>query len=763
LDYEERYMQPIENNRILVIDDNPAIHDDFRKILCASDEGAQLADAEAILFGMKAPAADRARFEVHTAHQGQEGLVMVQRALEANLPYAVAFVDIRMPPGWDGIETLTRIWECDPNLQAVICSAYSDYSWEDITSRLGHSDRLLILKKPFDNIEVIQLAHALTNKWLLTQKLLQKFEENQRLLATFFNNSSEAIMISDGNKRGIAVNPAFTRLTGYTLDDLVKNETVVDENLLANTMNKSAWDAMRQQEQWQGELSLKHKSNSAFPAWLHRNAVKSESGDVVNYLTLFSDITQLKDQQKQLEQLAKYDNLTGLPNRAMFYDRLKQATEAAQRRNSRYALAFIDADNFKYVNDTLGHAAGDQLLRLVAERLKSILRREDVLASTAHSLGGDASLYYPDTLCRFGGDEFALLLEDIANVESVEHIMQRIADAFKQGFKIDGHQLFTTASIGVAIFPDDGADVETLLRNSDTAMYKAKESGKNGHQFFTVSMNQEASDRLLLETRLRNALDAGQFHLAYQPQVDIRTNEVIGVEALIRCHDPELSAFSPLHWIQVAEQSGLINSIGQWVILEACRQVREWREKGIHTRVSVNISARQFQQKNIANMISEALAQYHLAPGLLELELTESAVMHDPEYATKVLTELKTAGVSIAIDDFGTGYSSLAYLKRFPVDKLKIDRTFVRDVVEDSDDAAIVTAVISLAHSLGIRVIAEGVETAEQLEFLRIKRCDEAQGYYFSRPVTAAMLEDYLAQHDTTPAVNLHAVRSIGR
>jgi EAL domain-containing protein (putative c-di-GMP-specific phosphodiesterase class I) len=304
----------------------------------------------------------------------------------------------------------------------------------------------------------------------------------------------------------------------------------------------------------------------------------------------------------------------------------------------------------------------------------------------------------------------------------------------------------------VAIFPDDGDNVETLLRNSDTAMYKAKEYGKNGYQFFTACMNQEASERLFLETRIRYGLKHDQFHLVYQPQIDIASGKLIGMEALIRNRDPDLAFFSPSQIINVAELSGLINDIGQWVIHEACRQMQEWRDKGYKTPVSINISARQFLQQDLAAIVAQELLDMQLHPEMLELELTESAVMQDPTKATQILNELKATGVSIAIDDFGTGYSSLAYLKRFPVDKLKIDQTFVRDIATDPDDAAIVTAVINLAHSLDIRVIAEGVESLEQLHFLRTKGCDEAQGYYFSRPISAADMERYLERAETIVA-----------
>ena len=735
-------MQPLSNNRILVIDDNPAIHEDFRKILSSKDGVSGLADAEAILFDEVAPVSERVSFEIESAFQGQEGLTMVQRALRQARPYALVFVDIRMPPGWDGIETLAKIWEHDPQLQAVICSAYSDYSWEDITARLGQSDKLLILKKPFDNIEVTQLAHALTKKWLMAHELKLKLEENQRLMSTFFENTSEAIVISNADRKAIAVNPAFTRLTGYTLADVLEGgQDILRSELLAHHLSEQVWEDITQTGYWQGEVWFPHKSRENFPAWLHLNEVRNDKGKVVNYLTLFSDITRLKDQQKQLEYLASYDSLTGLPNRTLFYDRLQHAIERAKRVNKRSAIAFIDVDNFKYVNDTLGHPAGDQLLRLIAERLRASVRAEDTLCRFG---GNEVALpLSEDGLCRFGGDEFALLFEDIDKLDSIGTVIQRIITAFEESFDVEGHEIFATISIGIALFPDDGADVETLVKNSDTAMYKAKEKGKNGYQFFSASMNQEASRRLFLEAKLRHALEHEEFFLVYQPQVDLLTSDIIGVEALLRWRVPESGVVPPNEFIPVAELTGLINPIGQWVLEEVCRQARVWIKQGLAIKVAVNLSARQFQQKSLIEGIEWALTSTGLAPEVLELELTESAVMQDAEVTSRILTELKAMGVTVAIDDFGTGYSSLAYLKRFPVDKLKIDRAFVRDITTDSDDAAIVTAVINLAHSLGIKVVAEGVETLEQLHYLRANGCDEAQGYYFSKPVETEKVADF--------------------
>lgn len=626
----------ITNNRILIVDDNEAIHEDFRKILSPKNVSSDLDDAESILFGDERINQERLHFVIDSAMQGQEALAMVQAALAENHPYAIVFMDMRMPPGWDGIETLMHIWQSDANIQAVICSAYSDYSWDDIARMFGHSDNLLVLKKPFDTIEVIQLAHALARKWLLNQQANIKMEELGRLV------------------------------------DQRTHEL--------QTINHSL----------QSEI-------------LERQRVEED----------------LKTQRQQLEYLASYDELTGLPNRSLFYKRLTYAMDQARRQGTQCALAFIDLDNFKYVNDTFGHHAGDDLLRMISSKLNETVRRGDVL-------------------CRFGGDEFALLIDGISNAEHIRKIIERINATLGQVCTLGKLQLYPTASIGVAIFPDDGMDVESLLKNADAAMYKAKELGRNNFQFYTNSMNQDVSKRLMMETNLRKALERQEFFLLYQPIVNIHTEQVVAVEALLRWRNQQGEIISPDSFIRVAELSGLIVPIGQWVLQEACQQGKAWASEGIVlNKICVNLSARQFQHRELLSNIRDVMEHSGLAKGWLELEITESAVMQEPEITANILAVIKALGVTIAIDDFGTGYSSLAYLKRFPVDKLKIDRTFVSDICRDPDDAAIVFAVINMAHSLGIGVIAEGVETFEQLQYLRAKGCDEAQGYYFGRPMVA--------------------------
>ncbi len=436
-----------------------------------------------------------------------------------------------------------------------------------------------------------------------------------------------------------------------------------------------------------------------------------------------NDITERKYHDKQLAYLANHDTLTDLPNRNLFHDRLKQAIAFHDRGNKYAAVLFIDLDHFKIVNDTFGHQKGDLLLLAVTNRLDSCIRKSD-------------------TLARFGGDKFCILLGNLSKNEDVVPVINKISNAFIPVFKFNDVEIFITASIGISIFPADGDDPDQLLKNAETAMYHAKGEGRNTYQFFSSEMNNRVFERLSLETSLHKALEKTEFLLHYQPTVDVATNRIVGMEALVRWNHPEMGLVPPGRFISHAEESGLIVPIGEWVLKTACKQNKEWQEKGCPPlRVAVNLSARQFKQKNLVQMVARVLEETQLEPRWLELEITESVVMQNPEETIKILEELKQMGIELAIDDFGTGYSSLSYLKRFPLKILKIDQSFVRDVTNDEDDATIVKAIIAMAHGLGMKVIAEGVETAEQLAFLATYNCEEIQGYYFSKPLSADMFE----------------------
>jgi diguanylate cyclase (GGDEF)-like protein len=446
------------------------------------------------------------------------------------------------------------------------------------------------------------------------------------------------------------------------------------------------------------------------------------------YIYIFSDISERKEAQKRIEYLAHHDPLTGLPNRLLLCDRVAQAQAQAHRMQSRVALMFLDLDRFKTINDSLGHPVGDALLKEVVERLKGCVRESD-------------------TISRQGGDEFIILLNDVRDGEAIARVADKIHQRMADPIVLGSHTLSTSFSIGIAIYPDDGSDFDTLLQKADTAMYHAKEAGRNSHRFFTEQMNRQVVEHLSLETSLRRALENKEFVLHYQPQMDLGEGRIIGVEALIRWNSPEHGLISPARFIPVAEDSGLIVPIGAWVLSEACRQARAWQDAGLPPIVvAVNLSAVQFKRPELVNTVINALVLSDLDSQWLELELTESILIQDAEATLDTVRRLKSLGIKLSVDDFGTGYSSLTYLKRFAVDKLKIDQSFVRDLVTDSDDAAIVRAIIQMARSLKLKTIAEGVETEEQANRLRLSHCDEIQGYWFAKPMPAAEMEEFLRQ-----------------
>jgi diguanylate cyclase (GGDEF)-like protein len=438
---------------------------------------------------------------------------------------------------------------------------------------------------------------------------------------------------------------------------------------------------------------------------------------VEHFLGVLNDITQTKRYQEQLEHQATHDTLTGLPNRAVLIDRMEQAMAHARSHGQSMTVVLLDLDGLKHINDGFGHGVGDRVLQMIARRLKTCMRRTD-------------------TVARLGGDAFVLLFSNPDSSDAMTVELQTVLDAVAAPLPVDERELYVTATLGVCVFPDDGQDATTLLRNADIAMYRAKELGGNTFEFYREDMAQRLNARLSMLSALRHAVERDELHLQYQPRVDLRTGAVVGVEALLRWNHPEQGAVSPADFIPLAEESGLIESIGNWVMRTACRQAVEWTRSGLApVTMAVNLSARQFARRDVAAWVATALDDAGLQPRWLELELTESVLMADAKAAARTMVELKRLGVSLAIDDFGTGYSSLSYLKRFPVDRLKIDRSFVRDLTTSVDDAAIAKTIIALGRTLNMRVVAEGVETAEQAEFLRHERCDEMQGFLCSRPL----------------------------
>ena len=565
--------------------------------------------------------------------------------------------------------------------------------------------------------------------WLLyllvyrTLSAISRAEEGLKLRDRAIESSVNAICITDNlapDNPIVYVNPAFERITGYSSQDVLgRNARLLQGTDIAQPELITVRAALHDERPCHVVLRNYRKDGSMYWNELHVAPVRNDAGAVTHYIGVHSDITDAKTHQDELARQANHDSLTGLPNRNLLWDRIQGACARAQRYGNFSAVAFLDIDNFKVVNDSLGHTLGDHLLRAVASRLQSALRATD-------------------TVARQGGDEFVLVLCDQQSEQQIAGELRRIVELFAKPFSVEGRDVFVTASIGAALHPQDAKDPESLMKSAELAMYRAKESGRNTYQLYTVEMQTRVMERLALESRLRRAVELGEFELYFQPQVDLRTNRVFGCEALIRWRQPELGMVSPAKFIPLAEETGLIVPIGEWVLRTACRQCKVWQDAGLpQVAVAVNISARQFREKNLFQLVENILAETGLSPNLLELEVTESVIMHDAQQVIASLEAFREMGVRLSVDDFGTGYSSLSYLKRFPVDRLKIDQSFVRDLSTDADDVAIAQAIITLGHTLNLLVIAEGVETPEQLAFLRKYQCDEMQGYLFGKPMPA--------------------------
>ena len=564
-------------------------------------------------------------------------------------------------------------------------------------------------------------------------------EKSLRLRERIIEVSANAIILCSADAPGYLieyVNPAFERITGYAAGEVIGQRL---EDLQGPEQGRQDMHAITAalREQREGKAIVRNfrKDGSSYWSELFVAPVRDAGdGALSHFVVAQYDISTVMRFEQELEFQARHDILTGLANRALLRERLEQAMAVTRRSGLPLWVVFIDLDRFKFVNDTLGHDAGDLVLKSVAERLCGATREVD-------------------TVARLGGDEFVLLLPQHGNGEPGAAILQRIQDAVAQPLQLGEYEFFLSCCMGVAVYPDDGGDADTLIKHADIAMYRAKEQGRGHWQFYASSMNAGTLERLELESELRHALERGQFHLEYQPQLDLASGAVVGMEALLRWQHPQLGRVPPASFIGLAEEMGLITPIGDWVLRTACAQAHAWQLAGHGPlRLAVNLSARQFKQKNLLHAVAQALADTGLDAAHLELELTESMVMHDVEQATAIMAKLKALGVQLSIDDFGTGYSSLAYLRHFPIDVLKIDKTFVSDITHSMDDAAIVRAIISLAHSLRLKVIAEGVETEQQLAFLRRHGCDQMQGYLFSRPLAAAAFETLLLEGNMLPA-----------
>ncbi|MBU1424039.1 MAG: PAS domain S-box protein [Gammaproteobacteria bacterium] len=553
-------------------------------------------------------------------------------------------------------------------------------------------------------------------------------EDALRQAATVFESSHDGVMITDLDGRMLAVNRAFLKITGYEEAEVLgKNPSILHSGRQKKDFYQSMWASIKAEGFWQGEIWNRRKNGETYPEWLTISAVRNDQGETTRYVGVFSDLSQLKQSETQLEHLAHYDPLTNLPNRLLLQSHLAHTLAQAQRNSLRVGVLYLDLDRFKNINDSLGYPVGDELLIKLTERLIMHMRSEDMLA-------------------RLGGDEFLLVLENMDNPEDAAIVARSLLELLMQPFVLSGGQeIFVGASIGISVFPNDGNKADQLIQHADAAMHQAKQQGRNTYQFYTEALTRTSGEYLEMETRLRYAITTNQLRVYYQPQVDIATGRIIGAEALVRWQDPQRGLISPVDFIPLAEESGLIGSIGEWVLKEACLQGRRWIQIGLPFKtMAVNLSPHQFQRGNIVDVVSRVLAETGFPAERLELELTESALMQHEEDAVKMLHLLRALDIRLAIDDFGTGYSSLAYLKRFPLDILKIDKSFVDDIPFHQDDMEIAATIIAMGHSLGFKVLAEGVETLEQLSFLQAKGCDMYQGYLTSPPVPAEEFEKLL-------------------
>jgi diguanylate cyclase (GGDEF)-like protein/PAS domain S-box-containing protein len=591
----------------------------------------------------------------------------------------------------------------------------------ELLGLLSFSDILATLQYEY----VQRLDEALRER----DEALLRSRKDLHLARKVIEASLDGIIICNPHGTIEFVNPAFTQLTGYTFDEVIgRNPNLLKSGRHDHNFYRAMWDCLDREGVWQGEVWNRRKTGEIYPEWLTINVIRDEDGRITQYAAVFSDITERKRTEERIKNLAYFDVLTGLPNRRLFTDRLQVAIANAHRHGTQLAIMFLDLDLFKRINDSLGHGVGDQVLVETANRLGLCIREGD-------------------TVARLGGDEFVVLLPEIGHVEDAAKLAERVIAHVKQPFQVFEHELYVTTSIGIAVYPEDGTTAETLLKNADTAMYRAKDLGRNAFQLYTPAMNARSFERLAMEAALRHALKRGEFMLVYQGKVDLFSGKMSGVEALARWRHPDLGMVSPVEFIPLAENMGLISDIGAWALREACRQCKSWHDLGLPpVRIAVNVSTLQFREGDIPALVTEALAESGLDPNFLELEITESVLMQRVEEVSQVLTVLRAMGVHVSIDDFGTGYSSLSYLKRIPIDALKIDRSFVSDIQgENGEGAEIVSTIIDLAHNLKLRAIAEGVETHDQAAFLRSKGCDEIQGYLVSRPVSG---EDLISLFD---------------
>jgi diguanylate cyclase (GGDEF)-like protein/PAS domain S-box-containing protein len=673
-------------------------------------------DAKAVRDALVASVA----FQVEWVRRCSEGLERIAADKARGRSTIVAIlVDLFLPDS-QGIETFDTIFRAAPHIPVLVLSASPDEEMAKWAVQRGAQDYVLKAR-----LDAYLLPKAVANMIERAANAGALFEEKERASVTL-NSIGDAVISTDPWGNVTYLNVVAERMTGWKREEAAGRPIEEVFRIIDAASREPISNPMARAVDGNEIVGLTpncvliRRDGAEFAIEDSAAPIHDRAGTVSGAVMVFHDVSEARTLSLRMSYLAQHDSLTDLPNRLLLGDRLEQAIGLAHRHGDKLAVLFLDLDRFKHINDSLGHAVGDRLLRSVARRLLTCVRNSD-------------------TVSRQGGDEFVILLSDLTHADHATITADKVLASLRDCHRIDEHELHVTVSIGIVVYPEDGASVATLMKNADCAMYKAKECGRDNHQFFKAEMNERALERQSVESSLRRALERSELVLHYQPKLNLETNTVVGVEALVRWNHPERGLISPAHFIPIAEECGLIVPIGRWVLHQACRQAMSWINAGLPpTRMAINISAVELRAKDFVSAVRDILVETGLDPDLLELELTETFLMQDSSATALVLYAIKALGVHLTLDDFGTGYSSLSYLKRFPIDTLKIDQSFVRDLVTDSDDASIVRAVIGMGKSLNMQVVAEGVETPEQLAFLKQQICPEGQGYFFSHPIEPA-------------------------
>ena len=737
------------NRRILIIDDTPSIHEDFRKTLCPEEVEDHLQMAEQALFG-DTIARKVDCFELDSAFQGQDGLAKVEQALLQGQPYAMAFIDMRMPPGWDGLQTLERLWQADPKLQVALCTAYSDYSLEEMNERVEMGDRLLILKKPFDAIEIRQLASALTVKWQMTEDAALKMDQLEQAVEERTRELSDANIIVQNSPTllyRLRGEPSFPLMYishnitkfGHVAEDLLASTDWAAELIHADDQEKvdAAMAKVLDKDAEGASIEFRLRTGDGQLRWVENRyvPVRDPEGRLLEVEGIIIDITEHKLAEEKIALLARTDGLTGLANRSTLIERLHQSFAAARRGASPFAVFYLDLDHFKHINDTLGHPVGDLLLQEVSRRIQTCTRENDVVA-------------------RLGGDEFAVLQTEMLDPAQSGALASKILKTLVEPYQLEGNEVRISASVGISTYAQDSESADSMLVQADMALYRSKNSGRNQYHFHSEEINQAVIDRVAITQDLKKAIEQNELELHYLPEVDLGSGKILGMEALVRWNHPERGILGADQFIPAAEKTGTIVALGRWVLEQACRQMRQWRDDGMAPPViAINLSLAQLKSGGeLIRDVLETTGKWGLSPADLQFDVTEATLAQTKWTQNDVLPKLRELGVKIAIDDFGTDYSSFDYLKTYRVNHLKLAQSLIDHASQDVESATTLRAIINFAREVGIGIIAEGVETQEQRYSLMATGSPmTAQGYYFSKAVDSHRASELLQTGHIAP------------